>query len=173
MLPIALTCPVWWVARWAARVFASLAVVVACSLGAATLPVASAVAAPAAPRTAAGPVDTSALRAGHLVAPGADPALRAVIHWSDRAADPVGQRSPSPEPPTGAGSAGAATGSAERIGPRASHTGAAGTGERQVVPVGAPDPVAQRGVVVVPVDRLRVLVGLLPATVGSRAPPAR
>ncbi|MDG4801867.1 hypothetical protein [Micromonospora sp. WMMD980] len=38
MLPIALTCPVWWVARWAARMLASLAVVVAFSLGAATLP---------------------------------------------------------------------------------------------------------------------------------------
>ncbi|PGH45719.1 hypothetical protein COO58_15750 [Micromonospora sp. WMMA1996] len=51
MLPIALTCPVWWVARWAARMLASLAVVVACSLGATTLPAGVATAAP----TPAGP----------------------------------------------------------------------------------------------------------------------
>ncbi|MEU8071933.1 MULTISPECIES: hypothetical protein [unclassified Micromonospora] len=50
MLPIALTCPVWWVARWAARMFASLAVVVACSFGAAALP--SGVAAAPAPAVA-------------------------------------------------------------------------------------------------------------------------
>ncbi|WP_435148166.1 hypothetical protein [Micromonospora aurantiaca (nom. illeg.)] len=48
MLPIALTCPVWWVARWTARMLASLAVVVACSFGAATLPSAAAAPAPAA-----------------------------------------------------------------------------------------------------------------------------
>ncbi|MEU4791897.1 hypothetical protein ACFWRG_06670 [Micromonospora tulbaghiae] len=47
MLPIALTCPVWWVARWTARMLASLAVVVACSFGAATLPSGVAAAAPA------------------------------------------------------------------------------------------------------------------------------
>ncbi|RBQ08260.1 hypothetical protein DQE82_17445 [Micromonospora sp. LHW51205] len=49
MLPIALTCPVWWVACWTARMLASLAVVVACSFGAATLPAAAAPAAPAGP----------------------------------------------------------------------------------------------------------------------------
>ncbi|MFJ1541455.1 hypothetical protein ACIODS_23155 [Micromonospora chalcea] len=53
MLPIALTCPVWWVARWTARMLASLAVVVACSFGAATLP------AGAAPAAAAGPAYVS------------------------------------------------------------------------------------------------------------------
>ncbi|MFD6717918.1 hypothetical protein AMK25_07690 [Micromonospora sp. TSRI0369] len=52
MLPIALTCPVWWVARWTARMLASLAVVVACSFGAATLP-------GAAPAAAAGPAYVS------------------------------------------------------------------------------------------------------------------
>ncbi|MFG1677131.1 hypothetical protein [Micromonospora sp. NPDC049282] len=58
MLPIALTCPVWWVARWAARMLASLAVVVAFSLGTATVPVGVSAAAPASTgltlRTAAG-----------------------------------------------------------------------------------------------------------------------
>ncbi|MFJ5542247.1 hypothetical protein [Micromonospora chalcea] len=53
MLPIALTCPVWWVARWTARMLASLAVVVACSFGAATLP------AGATPAAAAGPAYVS------------------------------------------------------------------------------------------------------------------
>ncbi|TDC64642.1 hypothetical protein E1258_07810 [Micromonospora sp. KC207] len=38
MLPVALTCPLWWVARWTARMLTSLAVVVAFSLGAASLP---------------------------------------------------------------------------------------------------------------------------------------
>ncbi|MBQ1046327.1 MULTISPECIES: hypothetical protein [unclassified Micromonospora] len=56
MLPIALTCPIWWVARWTARMLASLAVVVACSFGAATLP---AGAAPAAPAVVAGPAYAS------------------------------------------------------------------------------------------------------------------
>ncbi|MET8043348.1 hypothetical protein ABZU25_21095 [Micromonospora sp. NPDC005215] len=34
MLPVALTCPLWWVARWATRVLTSLAVVAALALGA-------------------------------------------------------------------------------------------------------------------------------------------
>ncbi|MEU4398973.1 hypothetical protein [Micromonospora orduensis] len=38
MLPVALTCPLWWVARWATRVLTSLAVVAALALGAGTSP---------------------------------------------------------------------------------------------------------------------------------------
>lgn len=34
MLPVAITCPLWWVARWATRVLTSLAVVAALALGA-------------------------------------------------------------------------------------------------------------------------------------------
>ncbi|MDG4758961.1 hypothetical protein [Micromonospora sp. WMMD710] len=34
MLPVAFTCPLWWVARWATRVLTSLAVVAALTLGA-------------------------------------------------------------------------------------------------------------------------------------------
>ncbi|MGW5560062.1 hypothetical protein ACWER9_22915 [Micromonospora sp. NPDC003944] len=34
MLPVAFTCPLWWVARWATRVLTSLAVVAALALGA-------------------------------------------------------------------------------------------------------------------------------------------
>ncbi|MEV7330489.1 hypothetical protein [Micromonospora sp. NPDC093244] len=38
MLPVALTCPLWWVARWATRVLTSLAVVAALALGAGASP---------------------------------------------------------------------------------------------------------------------------------------
>ncbi|MFF4878535.1 hypothetical protein [Micromonospora sp. NPDC000668] len=38
MLSVALTCPLWWVARWATRVLTSLAVVAALALGAGTSP---------------------------------------------------------------------------------------------------------------------------------------
>ncbi|MEU7801045.1 hypothetical protein AB0J14_02065 [Micromonospora arborensis] len=52
MLPVALTCPLWWVARWATRVLTSLAVVAALALGAgpasAAVPSPSAVPAPSA-----------------------------------------------------------------------------------------------------------------------------
>ncbi|MEU4336268.1 hypothetical protein AB0F59_16845 [Micromonospora lupini] len=48
MLPVALTCPLWWVARWATRVLTSLAVIAALALGAATsLPASAAPAAEA------------------------------------------------------------------------------------------------------------------------------
>ncbi|OKI45231.1 hypothetical protein [Micromonospora sp. CB01531] len=167
MLPIALTCPVWWVARWTARMLASLAVVVACSLGAATLPLGPAAAAHAAPAAIA--VDTATLRAGHLggtESAGADPTLRALIRWSGGAADAVvraGTGAPGPAARIGTGSAAAAGWTS---------SGADAAADRQAVPVGAPDSLV-RGVVVAPVDRHRVLVGLVPATVGSRAPPAR
>ncbi|WP_229397891.1 hypothetical protein [Micromonospora okii] len=51
MLHIALTCPPWWVARWTARMLTSLAVVLAFSLGATSLPFDAAV-----PADVAGPV---------------------------------------------------------------------------------------------------------------------
>ncbi|MCX5070072.1 hypothetical protein OOJ91_29925 [Micromonospora lupini] len=38
MLPVALTCPLWWVARWATRVLTSFAVIAALAIGAATSP---------------------------------------------------------------------------------------------------------------------------------------
>ncbi|GAB3957544.1 hypothetical protein GCM10027614_73230 [Micromonospora vulcania] len=38
MLPVALTCPLWWVARWATRMLTSLAVVAALALGAGASP---------------------------------------------------------------------------------------------------------------------------------------
>ncbi|MGC4869545.1 hypothetical protein ACLQ3B_29355 [Micromonospora sp. DT53] len=56
MLPVAFTCPLWWVARWATRVLTSLAVVAALALG-------------AGPATAAAPTSSQA------PAPGVVPAL--------------------------------------------------------------------------------------------------
>ncbi|MEU2616379.1 hypothetical protein ABZ570_33185 [Micromonospora sp. NPDC007271] len=183
MLPIALTCPVWWVARWTARMLASLAVVVACSLGAATLPLGPAAAAQTGAPTPA--VDLSALRAGHLsgLEPGAGPARPVLLRWSGRAAAAV---------------AGAGRGAPGAVAGRGAHDGrtvsgadtVAGAADRQVVlnyparadrASGVPaalGPVDRDGVpadreVTVPVDRRRVLDGLLPAAVGSRAPPAR
>ncbi|MER7333069.1 MULTISPECIES: hypothetical protein [unclassified Micromonospora] len=41
MPAVALTCPLWWVARWAARLLAGLAVAVAFAVGAGALPAAS------------------------------------------------------------------------------------------------------------------------------------
>ncbi|MFE9692522.1 hypothetical protein [Micromonospora sp. NPDC005806] len=138
MLPIALTCPLWWVARWTARMLASLAVVVACSLGAATLPVGGA--APA----ASGPVDAAAVRTG-------SPDLALGFAWS------------------ATGSSDAVTGAPARAGAGASDPDPAAAADRQFVPA----PAAPRPAGIVPGERHPVLVGLLPATVGSRAPPAR
>ncbi|WP_157744625.1 hypothetical protein [Micromonospora viridifaciens] len=110
-------------ARWVARLLASLAVVVACSLGAATLPLGPATAAQAVAPTPA--ADTSTLRAGHLRGPESGANRQVVQPDLDHA---------------------------ERVG----------------LPVGGPG-----RAVAVPVDRQRVLVGLPPAAVGPRAPPAR
>ncbi|MEV5630080.1 hypothetical protein [Micromonospora tulbaghiae] len=86
MLPIALTCPVWWVARWTARMLASLAVVVACSFGAATLPAGVTAAAPApAVAVSAYPVTGSSTAAR----PEAD-------RLAERQATPAGVSAPAP-----------------------------------------------------------------------------
>ncbi|MEU4782887.1 hypothetical protein AB0G13_34360, partial [Micromonospora sp. NPDC023633] len=60
MATVALTCPLWWVARWAARLLTGLAVAVAFTAGAGALPaapfggVSEALAAPAPPGRAPG-----------------------------------------------------------------------------------------------------------------------
>ncbi|MGR6318374.1 hypothetical protein Q2K19_00930 [Micromonospora soli] len=141
MLPIALTCPLWWVARWTARMLASLAVVVACSLGAATLPVGVAAQAAAA-QAAPGPVDTWTVRAGS----------------PDRALGFV---------PTG--SPDTVTGAAARAGAATADVDPGTAADRPVVPA----PAAPRPAGVAPPERYPLPVGLVPATVGSRAPPAR
>ncbi|MGW9195416.1 hypothetical protein [Micromonospora chersina] len=135
MLPIALTCPVWWVARWIARTLASLAVLGACSFGAAALPVAGAPTAPAA-SSAVAPVE------GLTLPPGA-----AAQHLRDGAAR------------TAAVAGRDLDGGADV--------------DRQAVPADRSEPVAASRAVARPADRPLVLAGLVPATVGSRAPPAR
>ncbi|WP_262283631.1 hypothetical protein [Micromonospora sp. MA102] len=132
MLPIALTCPVWWVARWTARTLATLAVLVACSFGAATLPLGG-------PATA--PV------AATVVASAEGLPLRA---------DAAGQLRAAADPAT------------------------AGTGQdvrgeavdAPALPAGQPWPAAPAAVTRA-AGRSLALTGLAPATVGSRAPPAR
>ncbi|MFE9957658.1 hypothetical protein [Micromonospora sp. NPDC005299] len=135
MLPIALTCPVWWVARWTARTLATLAVLVACSFGAATLPIGGAATAPVAP-TVVAPVEGPTLRAG-----AAEQDFRVGV---DHTAAVTGQ---------------------DLRGDAAVDTPA--------VPAGAPGPVAAPAAVTRVADRPLVLTGLLPGTVGSRAPPVR
>ncbi|MFG1845178.1 hypothetical protein [Micromonospora carbonacea] len=81
MLPVALTCPLWWVVRWTARMLATLAVVVAFSLGAAALP------------------------AGAMVPGGVDPGPAAAVAADPAAADSAASAAVVEAP----GSAGAAT----------------------------------------------------------------
>ncbi|WP_246835786.1 hypothetical protein [Micromonospora sp. MH33] len=120
--------------RWVARTLASLAVLVACSFGAATLPVGGAATAPvAAPAVAS--VESLTLRT-------ADQDLRDA---ADRTS--------------------AVAGAGQNL--------RGGAADRQAVPVGGPGPVAATQAVVRPADRPLALTGLVPATVGSRAPPAR
>ncbi|MET7968267.1 hypothetical protein [Micromonospora sp. NPDC005305] len=134
MLPIALTCPVWWVARWTARTLATLAVLVACSFGAATLPLGGAATAPVAPTVVAsveGPPPQAGAAAGQH--------LRAAV---DRTI------------------AGAATEQDRTSGTTATTAGPEFTGGVAAI-AGAGQGFAL------------VLTGLVPATVGSRAPPVR
>ncbi len=162
MLPIALTCPTWWVARWTARMLASLAVVVACSFGATTLPLS-----PAATASVAAPTP-----AGYAPAP--------------RALHPSG-----PEPGAHGARAASGFDRARPV-DREMVQGGLSQADRAGVPVGEPGqavavpvdrqpgqavavPVDRQPgrAVAVPVDRQRVLVGLVPSAVGPRAPPAR
>ncbi|MBB5827648.1 hypothetical protein [Micromonospora carbonacea] len=70
MLPVALTCPLWWVVRWTARMLATLAVVVAFSLGAAALPAGAVVPGGVDPGPAAAAAADSAASAAVVEAPG-------------------------------------------------------------------------------------------------------
>ncbi|MEU4640475.1 hypothetical protein [Micromonospora sp. NPDC023814] len=118
MLPVALTCPLWWVARWAARLLTGLAVAVAFAVGAGALPAAPAQAgvpstdtwvppadawappAPALPVTMA-PADPPVAVADHrVVADGADPDRAAAV---DRAATGPGHPAALADPGAAAG----------------------------------------------------------------------
>ncbi|WP_030489273.1 hypothetical protein [Micromonospora chokoriensis] len=59
MLPVAFTCPLWWVARWATRVLTSLAVVAALALGAGPATAAAPTPSPVPASFAVGPLVTS------------------------------------------------------------------------------------------------------------------
>ncbi|MFI6330228.1 hypothetical protein ACIBBG_18250 [Micromonospora chersina] len=135
MLPIALTCPVWWVARWIARTLASLAVLAACSFGAATLPAGGTATAPVA-SSAVAPVEGLTLQPG-----------TAAQHLRDGAARTAAV--------------------ARRDLDGGAHV------DRQAAPADRSEPVAASRAVARPAHRPLVPAGLVPATVGSRAPPAR
>ncbi|PYC75960.1 hypothetical protein C7C45_02300 [Micromonospora arborensis] len=110
MLPVALTCPLWWVARWATRVLTSLAVVAALALGAgaasAAVPTASAVPTPsAAPAPSAVPFAPGALVTScRPTSPeaAAHPA-QVVRAGAGEASSPAGSVDSQPAPPGGLG----------------------------------------------------------------------
>ncbi|MFG2057274.1 hypothetical protein ACGFI9_24970 [Micromonospora sp. NPDC048930] len=170
MLPIALTCPLWWVARWTARMLASLAVVVACSFGAATLPLGTAATAQAASH----PVDGRRLpivQVAQSVAALPGHALRPVIHWS-------GPALAAATAPSARLTRAASAPAVGVVGSRATDVSILGPGgsDRELagfLAVGGPASAAQRSAEVIPAQERPVPVGLTPATVGSRAPPAR
>ncbi|PWR11080.1 hypothetical protein DKT68_07020 [Micromonospora acroterricola] len=85
MLPVALTCPLWWVARWAARVLTSLAVVAALALGAGMSPASAA--APEA--SGAAPSPFTAASAASSAAPGSLTLSSAVVPGTGHAAPGV------------------------------------------------------------------------------------
>ncbi|SIN42148.1 hypothetical protein [Micromonospora cremea] len=96
MLPAALTCPLWWVARWAARVLASFAVVAALALGAGQAPAsaASSVAPAAAPSAfTPGPLAPSCRSAA------VDDAEHATAEWAAETASTEWSADPQPVPP--------------------------------------------------------------------------
>ncbi|MBQ1030863.1 hypothetical protein KBX26_12765 [Micromonospora sp. C97] len=66
MLPVAFTCPLWWVARWATRVLTSLAVVAALALGAGPATAAASTPSPVPPSS----VVSASVAAGPLAASG-------------------------------------------------------------------------------------------------------
>ncbi|MEV4498661.1 hypothetical protein AB0J84_23565 [Micromonospora arborensis] len=106
MLPVALTCPLWWVARWATRVLTSLAVVAALALGAgpasAAVPTASAVPTPSAVPSpfAPGALVTSCRSTSPEVAAHPAQAVRAGVA---EASSPAGSVDSQPAPPGGLG----------------------------------------------------------------------
>ncbi|WP_433286851.1 hypothetical protein [Micromonospora sp. CA-244673] len=190
MLPIALTCPVWWVARWTARTLATLAVLVACSFGAATLPLGVAATAPVAPAVVAPveglPLRTEAAVGQHLrgaqatssrnvpTTVGADPTAAGTmtgLGGGTIAVTAAGQD-------LGRGTI-AVTVAGQDVGGGITAVTAAGqdvggaAADTRAVPAVVSVPVAPLSAVTGVTGRPLVLTGLVPATVGSRAPPAR
>ncbi|GGO24390.1 hypothetical protein [Micromonospora parathelypteridis] len=120
MLPVALTCPLWWVARWATRVLTSLAVLAALALGAG--PASAAVPSPSAVPTSSAVSAPSALSApsavpssfvpGSLVASCRPASPEGAVHPAQAVrvgvveeSSPAGSVGSKPAPPAGVGAA--------------------------------------------------------------------
>ncbi|MBM7493603.1 hypothetical protein JOD64_004825 [Micromonospora luteifusca] len=108
MLPVALTCPLWWVARWATRVLTSLAVVAALALGAG-----AASAAVTTPSTV--PAQSSALAASAVPAPSSvsSPFAPEALLASCQATSPEGAVHPAQTVGAGAAEASSPAGSVD------------------------------------------------------------
>ncbi|MEU5911875.1 hypothetical protein [Micromonospora sp. NPDC047527] len=115
MLPVALTCPLWWVARWATRVLTGLAVVAALALGAGTSPGAPSTPAAGASTVAVGSA-VSSYRPASVVGVG-HPASAAEITADE--AGSVRATDPQPAPPGGEGALPAAAVGLLPVGPAA------------------------------------------------------
>ncbi|WP_405095249.1 hypothetical protein [Micromonospora sp. NBC_01412] len=151
MLPVAPTCPLWWVARWTARMLTSLAVAVAFSLGAGSLSFD-----PAPPADAGGQAPAWSL-AGSLPVVGA-PDHDPVPAWSLVGSTPaIGASDHGPAPAAGVRAAGPGRAAAD-------------TPAAPAHPAAVPPGPAGRSVVD-PAPAPRMPVGPAPATAGSRAPP--
>ncbi|MDM4718281.1 hypothetical protein QTQ03_01275 [Micromonospora sp. WMMA1363] len=162
MLPVALTCPLWWVARWASRLLAGLALTAGLTVG-------------VAPAHAAGP----ALVPAHAAGPAAGPALRVLpnLVGADCGALP-GQGTPdaaAPDPRADTVSVGVVTDAAPAhrgavVAASTTRTAVDAVGSAVAVPPGAGVRHGSAGRPLAgPGDS--PVAGQLPATAGSRAPP--
>ncbi|MFF3855044.1 hypothetical protein [Micromonospora sp. NPDC002575] len=112
MLPVALTCPLWWVARWTARMLAALAVVVAFSLGTASLPLGAMATGGVEP----GPATAATAVAGSAADESAGAAVSVSVAGATAAADAAGPLPPADAPPPAeAGPPPAATPAPQRV----------------------------------------------------------
>ncbi|MFG1951447.1 hypothetical protein [Micromonospora sp. NPDC048830] len=155
MPSVALTCPLWWVARSAARMLTSLAVAVAFSLGAGSLPFDAVIPADAsAVRSPAGGLSISAV--GHTD-PGAPFAGRPVVLGA-----PAGA-APAPGAPVGLRAV--ADHAAASVGTAAAYTANALPAGAAMPPLPTAHPVARAA------GPGRAPLGPAPAASGPRAPP--
>ncbi|MGK5523069.1 hypothetical protein ACSNN9_27440, partial [Micromonospora sp. URMC 107] len=129
MATVALTCPLWWVARWAARLLTGLAVAVAFTAGAGAFPAAplggasETLAAPAPPRPAGWPdcpCPAPVARADDVIrAVGPAGPARAAVTRADGPAGPARAAGTRADGPARAARAGAASGHARPAVPAA------------------------------------------------------
>ncbi|MEV0427350.1 hypothetical protein [Micromonospora sp. NPDC050495] len=167
MPAIALTCPVWWVTRWTARMLATLAVVVACALGAATLPVGAAATARAA--TDAGVVDAPAGPAGPAEE---SDRIGSPARLGQLGADPVLRPAPADLALIRPAAAGGTSDALVPARPAAASGTSADGAAVADLPTGGPASAPAGRAVPRPAERQMAPAGPAPATVGPRAPPA-